>query len=47
MAAKAQISAIIDFNLKQRLERYARESGLSQTKIIEAALRHLLDALEQ
>jgi len=41
-----QISAHIPMDLKVRLERYVRMSGITRTHLIEQALAHHLSALE-
>ncbi len=46
MAAITQISAHISATAKERLERYARSAGVTRSRLIEEALLHHLQALE-
>ena len=45
--ATTQISAHIAEETKERLDRFVRRSGQTRTRVIEDALRHHLQALEQ
>lgn len=47
MADVTQISAHISAAAKERLERYARSSGVTRSRLIEEALLHHLQALEE
>lgn len=47
MAGTTQISAHISLGLKERVERYVRMSGVTRTHLIEQALAHHLQALEE
>lgn len=42
-----QISAHVPRSLKERIERYVRSSGVTRTHLIEQALLHHLQALEE
>ncbi len=47
MTSTTQISAHISVELKERMERYVRVSGITRTFLIEQALAHHLLALEE
>lgn len=47
MAAVTQISAHISRTAKERLERCARETGITRSRLVEEALLHHLRALEE
>ena len=47
MSDITQISAHISSIAKERLERYARASGVTRSRLIEEALLHHLQALEE
>ncbi|MFQ5665550.1 MAG: hypothetical protein ACE5I7_03880 [Candidatus Binatia bacterium] len=44
---QTQISAYISRETKERLERFARAHGLKKAHLIETALQHHLEALEE
>jgi len=44
---ETQISAVISETTKELLERYARASGIKKGHLIEQALRHHLQALQE
>jgi predicted DNA-binding protein len=47
MARDTQISAYISDETKQRLDWFVRETGMTKARVIEDALTHHLDALEE
>ena len=47
MATTTQISAHISLDTKERLERYVRETGVTRGRLVEEALLHHLQALEE
>ncbi|MDJ0764309.1 MAG: ribbon-helix-helix protein, CopG family [Myxococcota bacterium] len=47
MAETTQISAHISIDTKERMERYVRASGVTRAHLIEQALRHHLQAMEE
>lgn len=47
MSSITQISAHISLAAKERLERYARATGMARNRVIEEALLHHLQALEE
>ena len=47
MSGTTQISAHISLGVKERMERYARMSGVTRARLIEQALSHHLQALEE
>jgi len=47
MSSTIQISAHISLGVKERMERYARMSGVTRAWLIEQALSHHLQALEE
>jgi predicted DNA-binding protein len=47
MADTTQISAHISLDTKERLERYVRATGVTRAHLIEQALLHHLQALEE
>jgi len=47
MADTTQISAHISIDTKERMERYVRTSGVTRAHLIEQALRHHLQAMEE
>jgi hypothetical protein len=47
MDKETQISAVISVATRELLERHVRASGLKKGHLIEAALRHHLQALEE
>jgi antitoxin component of RelBE/YafQ-DinJ toxin-antitoxin module len=47
MSSTIQISAVISMDTKERMERYVRSMGLARAHLIEQALLHHLQALEE
>ena len=47
MSATSRISAHVPLTLKERIERYVRMSGVTRAHLIEQALLHHLQALEE
>ncbi len=47
MSTTTQISAHVPMGLKERMERYVRMSGVTRARLIEQALLHHLQALEE
>lgn len=47
MATTTQISAHISLDTKERLERYVRSAGVTRARLVEEALLHHLQALEE
>ncbi len=47
MSDTTQVSAHISLGLKERMERYARKTGITRARLIEQALSHHLLALEE
>lgn len=47
MSTTTQISAHVPRTLKERMERYVRASGVTQAYLIQQALLHHLQALEE
>ena len=47
MATETQISAIISESTRERLERHARATGVKKGHLVEQALLHHLQALEE
>ena len=47
MATATQISAHVSRETKERLERYAREHGVKKAHLIETALLHHMNALDE
>jgi uncharacterized protein (DUF1778 family) len=47
MSSTTQISAHISLTAKERLERYARATGIARNRLVEEALLHHLQALEE
>jgi uncharacterized protein (DUF1778 family) len=47
MSSTTQISAHISLIAKERLERYARRTGIARNRLIEEALLHHFQALEE
>lgn len=47
MSGTTQISAHVSTGLKERMERYVRQSGVTRGRLIEQALLHHLQALEE
>jgi len=47
MAREAQISAVVSIETRDLLERHARATGVKKGHLIETALRHHLQALEE
>ena len=47
MSSTTQISAHISGGLKDRMERYVRQSGVTRTRLLEDALAYHLTALEE
>jgi len=47
MSTSAQISAFIDVAVKDRMEAYVRETGVTRAHLVEQALLHHLQALEE
>ncbi len=45
--ADVQISAYVSDDTKQRLDRYVRAHGVTKGRLVEQALRHHLQALEE
>ena len=47
MSSETQVSAVISVATKELLERYVRATGMKKGHLIESALRHHLQALEE
>lgn len=47
MAQETQISALVSRTTKELLERYVRATGVKKGHLVEQALRHHLQALEE
>lgn len=47
MAKETQISAMVSKDTKEQLERLVRSTGLKKGYVLEAALRHHLQALQE
>ena len=47
MSTTTQISAVISMDTKERMERFVRAMGITRAHLIEQALLHHLQALEQ
>ena len=47
MSSTVQISAHVSVSTKERMERYVRATGLTRARLVEQALLHHLQALEE